>query len=215
MVKMFIYCFLALLAVSCSKKDGIEIEWVDSLTGDYSFTEKWDYDDNIFRNQFGQLVCDGFCPEEISSMRDEEGRIYEDSVSKYYQFVDTSHIYHTIECEARCYEWAGTNHTKAIRISPDSVKVYTLCNPATHSSLILNIVNGRCIPRTELNSITPSGLRSFNCSSGYIKIDKSLWEKDIIKADFHFTFENKLQPSDSLWWKGRIYTTINENKLSF
>lgn len=217
MVKIFIHCFICLIIISCSqseKKDYIQIQWVDSLTGDYSFTENWDYNDYIFLNDFGQLVCDGLCPEEIINMRDEQGRIYKDSIGRYYQFVDTTHVYHTIESEARCYEWTGTNYIEAIKMSNDSIKAYTLCNPATHSSLILEMIDNKCFARIELNSVTPSGQQIFNCNGGYIKIDKYLWKENIMKAEFDLSFENNLQPSDSLWWKGKIYTTINENKLS-
>lgn len=211
MVKAFFCCLLALAAISCSEKNGISIEWVNDLQGDYSFVEKWDYDDCIFRNQFGQLVCDGLCPEEVSGMRDEKGRIYEDSLARYYQLVDTSYIYHTIACEAQCYEWLGTNTINTRRISANSIKAYTLCNQATHSSLKLNIVNGKCFSEIELNSITPSGHQIFPCNGGYIKIDKKLWNKGILKAEFDLSFENTLQPQDSLWWKGKIYKIIDEN----
>lgn len=211
MVKRFFYCFIAIVAISCSKQDGINIEWVDSLPGDYSFTKKWNYNDNIFRNQFGQLVCDGLCPEELANMRDEEGRIYEDSLHRYYQLVDTSHIYHTIECEAQCYEWAGTNNIITIPTVKNGIKAYTLCNPATHSSLKLNIIDNKCFAEIELSSITPSGQQIFPCNDGYIRIDKKLWKEGIIKAEFDLSFENTLQPQDSLWWKGKIYKRIDEN----
>ena len=210
-MKRFFYCFIAILAISCSQKDSINLEWVDNLPGDYSFAEKWDYNDNIFRNQFGHLVCDGICPEKLENMRDEEGKIYEDSLHKYYQLVDTSHIYHTIECEAQCYEWAGTNNIITIPTGKNGIKAYTLCNPSTHSSLKLNITGNRCIAAIELSSIASSGHQIFPCNGGYIKIDKKLWNEGILKAEFDLSFENILQPQDSLWWKGKIYKRIDEN----
>jgi len=213
MRNLFICLFSTLLIISCSDKEPqgyVNIEWMDNLSGDYSFTGKWDFKDNIFRNEFGQLVCEGFCPEEIQNMRDKKGQIYKDSIERYYQFVDTSHIYRTIESEAQCYEWAGTNQIEVIKISKDSIKAYTLCNPATHSSLVLEVVNNKCFARIDLNSITPSGHQTFVCNGGYIKIDKHLWKENVIKAEFNFSFENTSQPQDSLWWKGKIYAAINE-----
>lgn len=209
MVKTFLCSLLALAAISCSEKNGIKIEWVDDLQGDYSFAKEWSYHDNVFRNTFGQLVCDGLCPEEISGMRDEAGRIYEDSLTKYYQLVDTSHISHTISSEAQCYEWLGTNSINISRLSANNIKAYTLCNPATHSSLKLYIIDGKCTAEIELSSIASSGQQIFPCNGGNIKIDKKLWDEGVMKAEFDLSFDNHLHPQDSLWWKGRIYKAID------
>lgn len=68
----------------------IKIQWVDDLKGDFSFRTKWSYPEGIYKNKFGQLSCDGFCPEGTESLKDNEGRIYTDSLTKFYQLVDTT-----------------------------------------------------------------------------------------------------------------------------
>lgn len=197
--------------VSCTEKEaGIKVQWEENLRGDFSFSEQWSYAENIFRNKFGQLVCDGFCDDAISNMLDGEGRIFEDSVSKYYSLVDTTHFYHTIASEAMCYEWAGTDFSHAYK-NGDTVRCYTECNVATHSSLHMQFVRDECIPHIELNSITPSGKQNFNCKRGSIKVDKPSWSKGILKAEFDFVFDNPQEPDNPLWWRGRIYTAIKED----
>ena len=91
----------------------VQIQWVDDLVGDFSFQEVWSYPEGIFRNEFGQLVCDGICPPETENMKDEEGKILTDSLLSYYKLIDTTHLFHSIHSEANAYEWAGTNFIKA------------------------------------------------------------------------------------------------------
>ena len=44
------------------------INWVDQLSGDFSFTKIWSYPEGIYKNEYGQISCDGFCPPEIDTM---------------------------------------------------------------------------------------------------------------------------------------------------
>lgn len=203
--------FLLTLLVSCgTRNENVKIQWVDDLQGDFSFTQKWSYDENIFLNQFGQLVCDGLCDEALDDMRDMNGRILDDSLNRYYQLVDTTHFYHSISSQAQCYEWVGTDFAIAYRVG-DTVRCYTLCNVATHSSLQLSIVNNECIPLIELNSVSPRGLQYFSYKSGNISVDSEMWKKGILKAEFDFTFNDPDNAEEAIWWKGRIYTKVAES----
>ena len=186
----------------------IDIHWSDSIDGDFSFTNKWSYAETIYRNDFGQLVCDGNCDEDTYRMRDENGRIYSDSIESYYTLVDTTHYYHTHSGEAECYEWIGTDFAHAIR-KENVVTCHTECNVAAHSGLELNITENKCLARIILNSIADRDIERFNCKDGYIIIDKLLWDKGILKAKFHFDFTDPEYPNKSIWWKGNIQTTID------
>ena len=199
-----LFALIWIVSYSPSPK-GIAIEWTDKLEGDFSFAQEWSYPENVFRNEFGQLVCDGFCTNEIIRMHNGKGRIPNDSLEKYYQLLDTTHVYHTISCDANCYEFAGTDYIEAEKVGKDTVRCYTLCNAGTHSSLAFDIVNNNCTPVIELNSITPQGEVTFPSTGGYIKIDRKEWERGILKAQFHFTFQHD---DSAMWWEGRIYTTI-------
>jgi len=203
MILKLLYIIGFTLLVPCETKK-ISIGWVDNLYGDYSFTENWDYATPLYKDEFGQLVCMGLCPPETDNMLDNKGMIFEDSVSVYYQLVDTAHVHYTIESETNSYEWIESNDILVEILSNDTVKAYTMCDVSTHSSLKLFIINDACLPYIELNSITPRGLQHFMCKGGYIKIDKNAWEKDTLKAEFDFVFE------DNLWWRGRIFAPITQ-----
>jgi hypothetical protein len=112
----------------------------------------------------------------------------------------------TIECEAWCYEWAGTNSID-VRAVGDSVICETAMNRATHCSLRLVILKDSCRPTIVLKSIVRNGDKQFACKSGFIKIDPELWRRKIMKADFSFEFEND-ENARRVFWKGKIWTSV-------
>ncbi len=114
---------------------------------------------------------------------------------------------YSIKCEAWCYEWAGTKSIVAIQKSQDTVHCYTLCNAATHCSLSLDIVNNSCTPKIFLKSIVRNGDKTFEFKSGYIKIDKKLWNQKVLKAEFDINFKND-DADRPIFWKGKIYKKI-------
>ncbi|MDR0825604.1 MAG: hypothetical protein LBN74_10955 [Prevotella sp.] len=212
--RVLVFCGLLLFPVSivpCGTiLRNIEIQWLESLSNGFFFTEEWSYNGNVFLNDFGQLVCDGLCDDALTRMCDENGKIFDDSLERYYQLLDTTRYYHTLSSEAKCYEWLGADFAFSYRVG-DTVKCYTACNEATHSALLFSIVGDRCIVRIELNSISPLlGLQYFESKSGLIKIDKTCWNEDVLKAEFYFTFADPENPREPMWWKGRIYTKIEK-----
>lgn len=218
MTKRLTYFFLILGLISCGLSydnnekvqiGEIKISWTDNLSGDFSFIESWDYPEGVYKNDFGQLSCDGLCPPEIDRMKDENGKIYKDSLTAFYQLVDTTHQFYSIESDAWTYEWAGTNFVTAIRKNSDTTICYTHNDVATHSSLILTIIKDKCIPTIELNSIIPIGTKIYNCKGGQIKIDKNVWEKGILKANFNFIFDHTENPKKPMYWKGKIYSKVD------
>jgi hypothetical protein len=191
----------------------IKISWKNNISGDFSFKENWEYPEGIYKNDFGQLSCDGLCPSEIDRMVDENGRIYNDSLVVFYQKVDTSHQFHSIQSDAWCYEWAGTNFATAKKLNNDTIICFTKNNSATHCSLNLILTNNKCIPTIKLNSIVNStGIKTYTCKSGQIEIDKKLWDKGIIKSKFEFIFDHKENPNKPMFWKGKIYAEIKIEK---
>jgi hypothetical protein len=189
----------------------IHIEWTENLTGDFSFKENWSYPEGVYINEFGQLSCEGLCPSETEGMQDKNGKIFDDSLDAFYKLIDTTHQYYSIMNEAWCYEWAGTNFITVEKTGYESYNCYTHNNAGTHSSLNLKILNDECSPTIEMKSINKSGLKTYNCNGGQIKIDKNLWKKGIMKAEFNFTFNHVENPSKPMFWKGKIFAKI-ENK---
>ena len=150
------------------KKNQIKIQWVEHLKGDFDFSTKWSYPEGIYRNAYGQLSCDGFCPEETESMIDSDGKINADSLIRFYQLVDTSHQFHSILCEAWCYEWAGTDFITVKRTTEDKIVCATQTNAGTHCSLVLEISHGNCTPSIALMSITSTGKTIYDCKGGFM-----------------------------------------------
>ena len=201
---------IAVLSFSSVKtlKNEIKIQWVTELNDDFSFINNWEYREGIYKNQFGQVSCDGFCPEKTRSMKDEKGRILKDSLEVFYQLIDTTHHYHSIQSEVNMYEYSGTHLIEVQRIHKDTIKCITINNASTHSRLIIDLVNENCIAKVDFNSITNIGRHTFHYKSGLFIIDKKEWKKGVLKAKFDFTFENNLDKNTPLYWKGLLYRKI-------
>lgn len=189
----------------------VKIQWIDDLKGDFDFSTKWSYPEGVYRNEFGQLSCDLFCPEETEFMKDSVDKIYTDSLTRFYQLVDTTHIHHSIFCEAWCYEMAGTDFITAKRTNNNGIICHTHKNAGTHCSLILEVAGDTCIPRIELQSISSPGIKTYYCKNGFIRIDKHSFIKGILKAEFNFDFNNTDEVARKIFWKGKIYTTIKND----
>ena len=178
------------------------------MNGNFSFSYKWEYSEGVFKNKFGQISCDRFCPDEIESMKDENGKIIKDSLKAFYKLVDTSHLQHSISSTAWCYEWAGTDFIGASKKSTDTIFLSTALNAATHCSLELSIVGDHCYPLINLISIVRGGSAVYYCTGGSITIDKTLFQKGIVKAIFNFNFKHEEYPKQPMFWKGKIYAPI-------
>lgn len=188
----------------------ITIRWTDHLNGDFSFKDNWSYPEGVYRNQYGQLSCDGLCPPEIYEMKDENGKIKKEYLTAFYLLVDTTHQYHSIQSEAYTYEWAGTDFIRAERINKDSVICETFNNAGTHSSLQLLITQNQVEAAIKLTSIILSGSGTFACKEGTMTIDRIYWQKGILKAAFDLTFDHQMNNKKFMWWKGLIYAKITD-----
>lgn len=186
----------------------IEVNWADNLSGDFSFANSWSYPEGIYKNEYGQISCDGFCPTEIEAMKDSKGRIYADSLQAFYEIIDTTHQMHSIQCEAWCYEWAGTDFIEVFRINEDSVKCFTMTGVESHCSLRIDVIGNTCYAAIDLKSIDPKGDAVYYCTKGNIAINKKLWEEGFMMAEFSFNFEHIENPKKPIYWKGKIYTKI-------
>jgi len=209
-VCIFTNLLMSVQAQSSSLGKIIQIAWVDSLAGDFSFRQQWRYPEGIYRNQFGQLCCDGLCPDGVSHMRDTTGKIYSEYLKAYYQLVDTTHQHYSLQSTTNSYEFAQAHFASATyTLSERSIKCYTPTNIATHSSLHLEILPTGCKAKVLLNSIRSEiGKQIFECTDGQIIIDKTLWKAGVLKATFNFQFYNHLAPKTPLYWKGKIFTSI-------
>jgi hypothetical protein len=144
-------------------------------------------------------------------MKDSTGRIYEDSLQVFYKTIDTLHQTHSIQSEAWCYEYYGTDFIEVNRLSNDSFHCFTLKSISTHCSLNIDILRDSCYATIDLTSTSQAGNVVFYFIKGNISIDKKLWKEGIMKAVFSFDFEHIENPKEPIYWKGRMYSRININ----
>lgn len=213
-----IICFLFFVCgkaqnVNESVPSSLKITWVKKIKGDFTFINHWEYPTGVEKKQDGKAGCGdgGFCPQRCYGMLDSNGIVLKDSAQLFYQLLDTTHIPFSIQCEARCYEFAGTNTVHTYRKN-DSVICITDANIATHCSLYLNLVQDECFPVIVLNSIMNNNLQYFYIEKGFINIDKNYFKKGILKAEFDFTFANPDDIDEPVYWKGKIYSDIQKAK---
>ena len=212
-LKSIVIILTCLTILSFTKKDEanwISIKWIDNIEKDFSFKDEWSYPEGVYKNKFGQLSCDGICPPEIDRMKNEEGKIYPDSLKAFYAIVDTTHLFHSIKSEAWTYEWAGTDFMTFKKQADNSILGQSACNVSTHSSLYIEIKNDSFRAWIDFNSITDLGKQIFPMKEGQIRVDKQLFDKGVIKAEFDLKFVNSLDVEREMYWKGLIYSKIEK-----
>ncbi len=208
-VLVILSCVLLFSFNTIREKKSIPIDWTDELNSDFAFTENWSYPEGVYTNAFGQLSCDGLCPEGTEQMKDENGKIFNDSLQAFYGLVDTTHRTYSLHAEAWTYEWAGSNFMSFKQLPDNSILGQSECTTATHSSLQIKITNNSVNAWIEYNSIVGSTqLEIFPLKSGEIKIDPVAFDQGIVKAEFDFIFDNTLNPEKKMFWKGLIYSQI-------
>ncbi len=189
-------------------KTTFTINWVDKIDSNFDFTQKWTYPEGVYRNEFGQLTCDGICPVEIEAMKETNGRIKADSLEAFYEIIDTTHLFFSLESESNCPEFAGANFVYIERKSDQQITIYSETNAATHSTLNIEIEQSIYKTWVDLVSINPQvGNRKFNLKNGELIIDKQYWEQGVLKAEFNFEFDNGLKEGEEevFFWRGRMY----------
>ncbi len=186
------------------------LQYVDLSQEDVSFSNEWSYPEGIFVNEYGQVSCDGLCPPEIYQMKI-SGKIIKDSLERFYELVDTSHQYHSMKAEVSCYEYGYAPFMKVVQQKDGTLILESAMNVATHCYLHIEIKDGIVKAVVILNSITnrPDGKTVFKLKDGgSIKIDQKVIKKGYLKAKFDLEFENHLEESKPIFWKGLVYSEI-------
>jgi len=216
-VSYLLLCYFLSYTLSCSSLNKHEegsksfaVKWVDSIIGDFSFNKNWSYPLGVEMKKDGNAGCadGGFCPERCYSMLDKDGIVLIDSAEIFYQLLDTTHEYYSLDSEAWSYEWAGTNFIDCTRLGLDSVICFTRTNIGTHCWLQILIVKDEFYATLHLNSIVQGMDTVFYCTDGLINIDSNLWKKNILKSDFNFNFGQATPMHKAQYWKGKTYSII-------
>ena len=190
----------------------LEIKWVEKIESNFEFANNWSYPEGVYINRFGQLSCDGICPIETDEMKDDEGRIKEESLKAFYEIIDTTHSFYSLESESNAPEFAGSDFIQVKRQNEKKTKINTSTNVGTHSSLNIEIDESRFTAWIEFHSITSIGNHTFTISKGNLIIERKSWEQGILKAEFDFTFENTLNQirEKTFNWKGKMLKEIEK-----
>ena len=213
MKRTFLFLIFLFPFVGFSQVDFI---WVDSIADDFSFSEDWSYPEGVYENEWGQVSCDGLCPPGIYPLMNAQGRIYNDSLTKFYTLVDTTHHHFTHEGVARVYEYAGCNFAFATKLL-GKVHIQTSMNSATHTSL--HIVFDPEVPFEKrefkiyllYNSVRPVPRAVFMALNGKIEISKSMFDDGIVQMRFDLSFQSEENDPNGLQtWKGKIVTEIEK-----
>lgn len=190
----------------------IAVNYVNTVPGNFSFTTQWSYNENVFRNRFGQLVCDGLCPERLLNLTDSTGRILPDSVQVYYSLFDTTHYYHTLNAKSSCSEFAGADFAYAQKQHDGSVLCYTTGGVATHCTLSFTLTADSCVAAAALTSIITGEDQNYTCTAGEISIDKELWKQGVLKGVFRFEFTDVSSGREMIYWEGLVCCKINSGE---
>jgi len=218
-IKFIFISLLILIGISCKtnrkivdSENKIKIEWVENLNGDFSFNQNWSFREGIYRNAKGELRLDTGISFEyrelVDKMKNNEGKIYADSLTKYYKIIDTTHIFHSIKSIANVYENTVYDHFEFKKNKNGEIKGETINFASGYSHLHIKLKNNYCYAWNDYKSIFGLGNHIFNLKSGRILIDKTLYQKGIIKAEFDFKFKNTLEKTKKISWKGKIYSKI-------
>lgn len=187
----------------------VQLTWADSVPGDFSFTEKWDYPENVELKPDGRPGCadGGFCPPQCYGMVDSNGIVLPPYAERFYKLLDTSHQHYSLQIHFNVPppEWAGSNYMEAVYTkNKKHVTAYSLCNVATHSSVEFVFENDSCHAYLTLNSIVPNADTTMQGNATMV-IDKTLWRQGILKANFKVVFGD-------IMGTGYVYTQIKRLK---
>ena len=185
------------------------------MDDDFSFTEEWDYPEGVYLNQWGQLSCEGLCPMEIERMKDDQGRIFNDSLAAFYEIIDTTHRFYSHQGIVRTFEYGECNYANA-KVLNGKIHVQTEVNAATHTSLhIVFDTEEKSATECKIyliyNSIRPVKPVVFRVRSGMLEISREKFEEGLVQMSFDLEFEEvSNNPEFEQSWNGLILVELGE-----
>ncbi|MBL7812638.1 MAG: hypothetical protein JNL57_10485 [Bacteroidetes bacterium] len=192
--------------------DKVSIQWKDSVPGDYSFSREWSYNVNVFRNQKGQLVCDGFCDPQLEKLRTKDGIIPVKNRKAYYAAFDTSHFQCNAVISSTMPEFIGSRFF-AIRNTGDTFFLKTHGDPANHSWLELTLMGDSVKCNTRLLSISSDKNRHYEFLRGTVELDKNQYARRQLRGKFYLVFRES-ESGKHMAWEGRMDGKLPEKGKS-
>jgi len=206
---LFVLFGLLMKSSSTYKKDDIQIEisWFTNLKGNFSFASKWSYASNVGLNDAQQIACLQNCPDCVQKMMDKEGLIISDSTDAYYQIVDSTRKYHTLESRSTLYDWKPSNFIKVRRYGNFVLEGSVIPDSSSNCSLFFRIKDSY-LTAWAYHKADKGESKIFRLNGGKFFLDTEAFDKGIFKATFSFTFENDINSLKPLFWSGKIHAKI-------
>jgi hypothetical protein len=209
---IFILAILLGLLLNASSKPVkdeilIQISWFTSLKGNFSFASKWSYARNVGLNDAQQITCLQNCSDRAKNMMDDAGLILSDSTDIYYQIVDSTRKYHTLESRSTLYDRKPSNFIKVRRYGNFVLEGSVIQDSSSNCSLFFRIKDSN-LTAWAYHKPAKGEPKIFLLKGGKFFLDTEKFDKGIFKAIFSFTFENELNSLKPLYWSGKIYTKI-------
>jgi hypothetical protein len=200
---------LLLNSSSTFKKDDIQIEisWFTNLKGNFSFATKWSFSDNVGLNAAQQIACLQNCSERIQKMMNEDGLIISDSTDAYYQIVDSTRKYHTLESRSTLFDWKPSNFIKIRKYGNFIIEGSMIPDSTSKCSMFFRIKDN-FLTAYAYHKPDKGESKIFRLNGGKIFLDELAFSKGIFKASFSFTFDNDINSLKPLYWSGKIYSKI-------
>ena len=195
-----------------NKDVSVLVTWVDTITGDFSFAQKWEYAYNITRNKWGELHR-WYQPDmEPPGLFEPDGHIKKDSIAAYYKNTDTTHYYYNIYWESDCF----SNRTESpdvlfVQFTPGNIFCTNTRSGKSNCKFRMNMGADSCHMNSTVVDVLPMDDVYYNGVSGYIKIDQHKYREGIIKAEFYFDFRHPYNPDEKHFWKGRMYVKMRKD----
>ena len=216
----------------------IRIDWTDNLEGDFSFKDKWRYEDATMFSIMGKdslsIPLWGIDDELIelcekwAAKEDELEENLKHFLTHYPYTLKTNYTF-GVYGEIEQLDFMLAQQINSHRVECQSSGIILIANIAGMAALNLNIVGNLCYPVIGFDeehkgsflqrqgysesSYTPSPFSIIlPCKEGSITIDKTYWDEGWLKASFSFVFDNA--DSGDFTISGKIFTPIKYKMIN-
>ena len=185
----------------------IPISWFSELNGDFSFANNWEYAKGIKINNYNQIICSE-CSPRAARMLDRRQKIIADSMDVFYKEVDSTRHYFSLESRCSAKDWEESNFVSVTRYGEFIIEGNTVNKGNSFCNLFFRIKDDFV---TSWIYYKPEGSEStiYTLKEGKFFMDRSAFDKGILKVKFSFVFYNPENSLKALYWSGKIKSKIS------
>lgn len=194
------------LGMNTTEKESfsIEISWFDQLKNDFSFANKWEYAEDIKLNDYQQIIC-WKCPPRAQKMLDKRRKIVSDSMSVFYQLIDSTRHYYSLESRSTVTNLKKNHFIEVKKYGDFTIEGFSKSKDTSNCSLFFRIKDDYITSWIYFKN--ESGMKIYQLKDGKFFADKSAFERGILKANFSFIYQSD-NSFKACYWSGKIYAKI-------